>query len=97
MVQGIPVGVQSGEEKLMLDELLERNKQENHDVDTANAHTMIARLARRMAMAATDYSAHENQQALIDELFACMQPEYSPFAKKIFGVLPKDDLDKWLS
>ncbi|GAA4449105.1 DNA mismatch repair endonuclease MutL [Rurimicrobium arvi] len=97
VVQGIPVGVQSGEEKLMLDELLERNKQENQDMDNANAHTMIARLARRMAMAATDYSAHENQQALIDELFACMQPEFSPFAKKIFGVLPKDDLDKWLS
>lgn len=97
VVQGIPAGVQSGEEQLLLDELLERNKQENTDTGTLNAHTMISRLARRMAMAASDYTKYENQQALIDELFACTQPEFSPFAKKIFGVLPKEDLDKSLA
>lgn len=96
VVQGIPAGVPSGEESLLLDELLERNKQEQSDTGSLNAHTMISRLARRMAMASADYTRYESQQALIDELFACMQPEFSPFAKKIFSVIPKDDLDKWL-
>lgn len=97
VVQGIPAGIPSGEEQLLLDELLERNKHEHTDTGSLNAHTMISRLARRMAMAASDYTKHENQQALIDELFACTQPEFSPFAKKIFSVIPKDDLDKWLA
>lgn len=97
VVQGIPAGVQSGEEQKLLDEVVERNKMEHSDTGALNAHSMISRLARRMAMAPADYTQSENQRALIDELFACMQPEFSPFAKKIFNVLPKEDLDKWLA
>jgi len=39
----------------------------------------------------------KTQQALIDELFACSQPEFSPNGKKIFGVIPKEDLDALLA
>jgi len=38
----------------------------------------------------------EGQQALIDELFACSQPEYAPDGKKVFTLLPKDELDSML-
>ena len=96
VVHGIPSGMNAGEEKYVLDELLEHHKNESHKALEANAHTMIMKIARRMASAATDYTQSENQQALIDELFACSQPEYSPNGKKVFGVLPKEDLDSLL-
>jgi DNA mismatch repair protein MutL len=96
VVQGIPSGMSAGEEKNILDELLDHSKNENSKAMEVNAHTMLVKIAKRMAMAQTDYVQSENQQALIDELFACSQPEFSPNGKKVFGVMPKEDLDSLL-
>ncbi|MES2477498.1 MAG: DNA mismatch repair endonuclease MutL [Bacteroidota bacterium] len=96
VIQGIPSGMSAGEEKNVLDELLEHSKNENSKATEVNAHAMLVKIARRMAMAQTDYLQSENQQALIDELFACSQPEFSPNGKKVFGVMPKEDLDSLL-
>jgi hypothetical protein len=38
----------------------------------------------------------DNQQTLIDELFACTQPELTPDGKKTFILLKKDELDNML-
>jgi DNA mismatch repair protein MutL len=96
VVQGIPSGMTAGEEKNILDELLEHSKNESNKALEVNAHNMLVKIAKRMALAQTDYNQSENQQALIDELFACSQPEFSPNGKKIFGVMPKEDLDSLL-
>ena len=97
VVQGIPSGMTAGEEKNILDELLEHSKNESNKALEVNAHSLLVKIAQRMASLQTDYSQAENQQALIDELFACSQPEFSPKGKKIFGVMPKDDLDDLLA
>jgi DNA mismatch repair protein MutL len=96
VVQGIPSGLTAGEEKNILDELLEHSKNESNKALEMNAYNMIKKVAKRMAAIPTDMIQPENQQALIDELFACSQPEFSPNGKKIFGVLPKDELDSLL-
>ncbi|MFA6150292.1 MAG: DNA mismatch repair endonuclease MutL [Chitinophagaceae bacterium] len=96
VVHGIPSGMTAGEEKNVLDELLEHSKNESNKATEVNAHAMLVKIARRMAVAQTDYFQPENQQALIDELFACSQPEFTPNGKKVFGVMPKEDLDNLL-
>jgi DNA mismatch repair protein MutL len=96
VVQGIPSGMNAGEEKNVLDELLEHNKNENSKALEINAHTMLVKVAKRMSLTNTDYTRPENQQALIDELFACSQPEFSLNGKKVFGVMPKEELDSLL-
>ncbi|MDI9320226.1 MAG: DNA mismatch repair endonuclease MutL [Phycisphaerales bacterium] len=96
VIQGIPQGLLAGEEKNVLDELLEHSKHENNKALELNAHTMLIKMARRLARSNTDYQQAENQQALIDELFACSQPELSPLGKKVFGVIAKEDLDQLL-
>lgn len=93
VVQGIPSGMTAGEEKNILDQLLEHSKNESNKAFEANAHTMITKVAKQLAITTADMGLPENQQALIDELFACAQPEYSPNSKKVFGVLPKEELD----
>lgn len=97
VVQGIPSHMASGEEKNVLDELLEHSKNEHNKTAEMTAHSMIVKIAKKMAMTNTDYLQPENQQALIDELFACSQPGVSPHGKKVFGVLPKEDLDNLLA
>lgn len=96
VVHGIPSGMTAGEEKNVLDELLEHSKNESNKATEVNAHAMLVKIARRMAVSQTDYFQPENQQALIDELFACSQPEFTPNGKKVFGVMPKEELDSLL-
>jgi DNA mismatch repair protein MutL len=93
VIQGIPSGMNSGEEKNILDELLEQLKHSSAQVTASNAQHMIAKVARRLSFASGNIHQPEAQQALIDELFACMQPEYTPNGKKVFGVLKKEELD----
>lgn len=96
VIQGIPAGISSGEEQHILDELLEQVKHEAPDAMAANTQKMIAAVARRLSRSTTDMQQPETQRALIDELFACMQPEYTPGAKKVFGVFRKEELDALL-
>jgi len=93
VIQGIPSGMNSGEEKNILDELLEQLKHESANATASNAHHMIAKVAKRLSYATGSIQQPETQQALIDELFACTQPEYTPNGKKVFGVLRKEELD----
>lgn len=96
VVQGIPSGMSSGEEQHILDEVLEQLKQENQQAGDVYARQMIVRVAKRLSLSAVNLQQPESQQALIDELFACTQPEFTASGKKIFGVLRKEELDNLL-
>lgn len=97
VIQGVPAGMPEGQEQALLDGLLEHAKNENPDLSLVNAQMLLTGMAQRLAARQSDMSQNENQQALIDELFACTQPEFSPGGKRIFGVLPKEELDKLLT
>jgi DNA mismatch repair protein MutL len=54
-------------------------------------------MARRVSRNKHAIQLAEGQQILIDELFACAQPEYTPDGKKVFTLIRKDELDNMLS
>lgn len=96
VVQGIPSGLPAGEEKNVLDEVIDQLKHESADATSKRAEKLLANMARRLSRNTSAISQKENQQALIDELFACNQPEHTTDGKKIFTLLRKDELDKML-
>jgi DNA mismatch repair protein MutL len=53
-------------------------------------------MARRLSNNIQAVTQPEGQQALIDELFACSQPEFTPDGKKTFVMLRKEELDAML-
>jgi DNA mismatch repair protein MutL len=53
-------------------------------------------MARRLSKNKHAIMQPEGQQALIDELFACSQPEYAPDGKKVFVMVKKEDLEGML-
>lgn len=95
VVQGVPSSLPGGEEKNVLDEVIEQLKHESTDA-TKRSDTLLRKMAKRLAMNISSLSLKENQQALIDELFACTQPEYTAEGKKTFTMLRKEELDKLL-
>ena len=96
VVQGIPAGLSSGEEKYVLDEVIEHLKHESPDAVNKRTDLLLAHMARRLSRNKHAIMQPEGQQALIDELFACSQPEYTPDGKKVFVMIKKDDLEGML-
>lgn len=95
-VQGIPAGLPSGEEKPMLDEVIEHLKHESPDAVNKRTDMLLAHVARRLSRNKHAIMQPEGQQALIDELFACSQPEYTPDGKKVFVMVRKEQLEDML-
>jgi DNA mismatch repair protein MutL len=85
--------VDAGEEKNILDGILEQLK---HGASAGNSRPemMLKHLARRVSQNKQAVMQPEMQQALIDELFGCAQPEYAPDGKKVFTILKTEDIEK---
>lgn len=96
VVQGIPSGMPTGEEKNLLDEVVEQLKNESNDVTAKRTERLLTSMAKRLSRNTQGLHVKEQQQILIDELFACSQPEYTTDGKKIFTIMRKEDVDKLL-
>lgn len=96
VVQGIPAGLPGGEEKYVLDEVVEHLKNESPDAVGKRTDMLLAHMARRLSRNKHAIMQPEGQQALVDELFGCSQPEYTPEGKKVFVMIRKDDLEAML-
>jgi DNA mismatch repair protein MutL len=96
VVQGIPAGLPAGEEKYVLDEVVEHLKHESPDATNKRTEQILAHMARRLSRNKHLIMQPEGQQALIDELFACSQPEYTPDGKKVFVMVKKEELEGML-
>lgn len=96
VVQGVPTELPAGEEKNVLDEVIDQLKHEAGDAVARRSEMLMANMAKRLSRNKQAILQPENQQALIDELFACTQPEYTPDGKKVFTLIRKEELDNML-
>lgn len=93
-VQGAPPDVPAGREQVLLEEILEQMKHESVVLKDQQKEKLLRTMARRMAQ--PDLLSANAARMLIDELFACAQPQYAPDGARIFTVLPKEGLDNLL-
>jgi len=95
-VQGTPSGLPAGEEKNVLDEVVDHLKHESPDAVNRRTELLLAHMARRLSRNKHAIMQPEGQEALIDELFACSQPEYTPDGKRVFVMIRKEELENML-
>jgi DNA mismatch repair protein MutL len=93
-VQGAPPDVPAGREQALLEEILEQMKHEASSLKDQQKEKLLRTMAKRMAQ--PSLLSADAARALIDELFACQQPQYAPDGSKIFTMLMKDSLDNLL-
>lgn len=96
ILQGVPANLPTGEEKKILDEVIEQLRFESSDAVTNSTDRMLVQLAKQLARNIDALQHTDAQNALIDELFACQKPEFAPDGKKIFNILKKETLDSFL-
>jgi len=96
VVQGVPTALPGGEEKNVLDEVIDQLRHESNDAVAQRSDRLLMQLARRLSRNKHAIQQPEGQQALIDELFACRQPEYTSDGKKVFTLVRKEVIDDLL-
>ncbi len=96
VVQGVPSDMPGGEEKNILDEVLDQLKHESNDAVANRTEKLLVHMARRLSINKHAVQQPEGQQALIDELFGCTQPEYTPNGKRVFTMIRREELDDML-
>ncbi len=94
VIQGTPPGLPSGGEKDIIEEVVNNLKHNSAGSGGRGAQLLIA-LSKKLAYSDAP-GTQEGLRTIIDELFACGQPEFTATGKKVFSILPKDELDGWL-
>ena len=94
-IQGMPPGLAHGQEQSLIEEMLDRMKHASGTATDVRTQHLLVTLAQRLSRNSGANSTEE-LKGLVDELFACMQPEFTPTGKKVFSVVAKDELEKWL-
>lgn len=94
VIEGIPADIQGGNEKNLFEGLLEQFKLNQSELKIDRKENLARSLARRSALkAGTRLSAME-MNTLIDKLFACRTPNYSPDGNATFVILDMDKISK---
>ena len=94
IIQGVPAGHADGNEKKVIENLLEHCKHSgNEKIDTLQ-EKMIRSLAWQHAVKAGTVLSETEMRSLTDSLFRCLQPNTSPNGKPVFVDFKKEYLEK---
>ncbi len=92
MLRGVPADMVAGDERSVLDEVLEQYKH-FEVVEQLTGHENLARsIARKSAVKPGKRLSHREMRALIDQLFLCSTPYSSPGGRPTIVKLSVDEL-----
>ena len=93
-IQGIPTGIEGLTPSALVEHIL-ADAIERGDVSKEEVHrTMALTMARSAAIVVGQVLTMEEMTRLIDELFACDVPAYTPDGKKTFVIIDEEEISK---
>ncbi|MFH0762022.1 MAG: DNA mismatch repair endonuclease MutL [Bacteroidota bacterium] len=96
ILSAVPASLQISNPKELIEKLLEDIKNESPDMATRIHDRLIRNVARLSARSFVRALMDEEVQALIDRLFACREPQFTPGGKAVLTILQMDELEKRL-
>lgn len=94
VIQGTPADVQQGNEKVVLEKILEQYKHFSTDLKLSKREMLLRTIAWQQAIKAGTSLTAKEMQALIHDLFACKQPNITPSGRPVYMEFKKEQLDK---
>ncbi|WP_338766149.1 DNA mismatch repair endonuclease MutL [Bernardetia sp. ABR2-2B] len=91
---GLPADLLKEKGESILEALLEQFKYNQNTIKIPKRENILRAFAKRASIQAKNYFSTEEMQSLIDELFACQQPNYTPDGKKIFMLLDTEMIEQ---
>ncbi|MCL6217760.1 DNA mismatch repair endonuclease MutL [Zunongwangia pacifica] len=93
-ITGIPTLISESEVSILLEQLLSDFENEVPDNGFSQTDLLAKSLAKGMAVKSGTLLNSTEQQHIVNRLFACKEPDVSPFNKSVFVTLTVDELDK---
>jgi len=94
VVQGTPADVTQGNEKQVIDSLLEQFKHFSNDLKFPKREKLIRSLAWQQSIKAGRQLSEREMEALVEDLFKCKQPNSSPDGNPTYLEFKKEQLEK---
>lgn len=97
LVKGIPADLASGNEKEIFEGLIEQFKKNKSELSIPRRENLARSLARRTAMKPGKRLGEEEMSGLIDQLFACSNPNYAPNGQCTFFILELSQIENYFN
>jgi DNA mismatch repair protein MutL len=94
IIRGIPADIEGGNEKLILERILEQYKHFNTDIKLSKREMLLRSVAWQQAIKAGVPLSESEMQNLVSDLFSCRQPSSTPTGRPTYTEFRKDQLDK---
>jgi DNA mismatch repair protein MutL len=94
VISGIPVNVTESEVSLVLEQLISDLQDGIPESSFSQNDTIAKSMAKSLAVKTGSYLTEREQENLVNGLFACKDPNVSPFQKPTFITMRVEDLDK---
>ncbi|MES2411582.1 MAG: DNA mismatch repair endonuclease MutL [Bacteroidota bacterium] len=97
VISGLPINVTESEISIVLEELLGDLQDGIPESSFCQNDTIAKSMAKSLAVKTGTYLTEKEQENLVHNLFACKEPNVSPFQKPTFITMSVEDLDKKFS
>ena len=94
VVKGVPTTINESQITVIFEQLLDDIKNEIPDTSFSQLDVMAKSLAKSMAIKTGMQLNTEEQEDLLGRLFACKEPNHSPFGKPTFISMEVNEIDK---
>ena len=94
VIQGTPADVEQGNEKIIIEKLLEQYKHFSSDLKFSKREKLIRSLAKQQAIKPGQQLTEKEMQALVNDLFNCNQVNSSPDGKPTFLEFKMEQLER---
>jgi len=95
VIQGVPADLAPCNEKEIFEGLIEQFKVNTKNLELPKKENLNRALAKRIASAKCKKLGKEEADHLIDRLFACEQPNYTPGGKPTYVLISLDKINSW--
>ena len=94
VISGLPVNVIESEVSIVLEQLLSDLHDGIPESSFSQNDTIAKSMAKSLAVKTGSYLTEKEQENLVNGLFACKEPNVSPFQKPTFITMRVEDIDK---
>jgi DNA mismatch repair protein MutL len=94
VISGIPINSTESEVSIVLEQLLSDLQDGIPESSFSQNDTIAKSMAKSLAVKTGTYLTEKEQENLVNGLFACKEPNVSPFNKPTFITMRVEDLDK---
>ncbi|RAU82238.1 DNA mismatch repair endonuclease MutL [Pontibacter arcticus] len=92
ILNGIPADVQAANEKELLEELIEQYKNNSVTLKLDTRENLVRAMAKRLAYKLQPRMTDFEMNSLVDKLFACQVPNYTPGGQKTLVIMELSQL-----